>query len=544
MPTNHAVTNQVPPLVDYNVADDAPLLEGLHRENADWAAGELQSLGELAGSEQAQEWGRLANECSPVLRTHDAVGHRIDEVEFHPHYHSLMATAAERGLNAAAWLQQQPGTHTARIAKTFVWAQTDAGHMCPVNMSYSAVPALRHSPEIAARYEKQLASPLYDPRLNPLSAKQSLLFGMSMTEKQGGSDLRANSTSATPTADGTYLITGHKWFTSAPMSDAFLTVARTTNGMSCFLLPRVLLDGSRNAIHFQRLKNKLGNQSNASAEVEYDQAVGELIGEEGRGLRTIMQMVNYSRLGCLMMSAAFMRKGLVRAMHHARHRKAFGSALIDTPLMRNVLSDLALESEAAITLMMRLAGATDRANEGDEDEAKFRRVGLAVGKYWVCKRAQHVVGEALECLGGNGYVEDSGMPRLYREAPLQSVWEGAGNVAALDVLRVIKRSPASLDAFLAEVKLAQGADPRLDAAVLSLTELLADAENLEFAARRLVERMALVLQGSLLVRFSEPAVADAFCASRLDADWGAVFGTLGRAVNTKAIVERVPTYDV
>ncbi|MEV0698080.1 acyl-CoA dehydrogenase family protein [Saccharopolyspora sp. NPDC050389] len=544
MPTNHDVANQVPALVDYNVADDVPLVEGLQRESADWAAEELQSLGELAGSEQAQEWGRLANECPPVLHTHDTVGNRLDEVEFHPHYHSLMATAAERGLNAAAWLQQTPGAHAARIAKAFVWAQTDAGHMCPTNMSYSAVPALRDSPEIVARYEKQLGSPLYDPKPGPLSTKQSLVFGMSMTEKQGGSDLRANTTTATPTADGTYRITGHKWFTSAPMCDAFLAVAQTTSGLSCFLLPRILPDGSRNGIHFQRLKSKLGNRSNASAEVEYDQAVGELIGEEGRGIRTIMQMVNYSRLGCLLMSAAFMRKGLVRAMHHARHRKAFGSPLVETPLMGNVLSDLALESEAAITVMMRLAGATDRANEGNEDEAEFRRLGLAVSKYWVCKRAQHVVGEALECLGGNGYVEDSGMPRLYREAPLQSVWEGAGNVAALDVLRAIKKSPESLDAFLSEVKLAQGSDPRLDAAVLSLTELLGDTENLEFGARRLVERMALVLQGSLLVRFSDPAVADAFCASRLDGDWGAVFGTLGRTADTRTILERVPTYDV
>lgn len=543
MSSTHEVTNQVPPLVDYNIAHDVPLIEGLNREKAAWATDELQTLGELAGSQRAQEWGRLANECSPVLHTHDGVGHRVDEVEFHPYYHSLMATAAEHGLNGAAWLQQRPGAHTARIAKAFVWTQTDAGHMCPVNMSYSAVPALRHSPELADRYEKQLASPLYDPELKDPSTKQSLVFGMSMTEKQGGSDLRANTTSAMPTADGTYRITGHKWFTSAPTCDAFLAVARTTNGMSCFLIPRVLPDGARNGIHFQRLKNKLGNRSNASAEVEYDHAVGELIGEEGQGVRTIMQMVSYSRLGCTMMSAAFMRKSLVRAVHHARYRRAFGSLLIDTPLMRNVLSDLALESEAAITVMLRLAGATDRANEGDDAEAKFRRVGLAVSKYWVCKRAQHVVGEALECLGGNGYVEDSGIPRLYREAPLQSIWEGAGNVAALDVLRAVQRSPESLDAFLAEVKHAQGADPRFDAAVLSLTRLLADPENLEFGARRLVERMALVLQGSLLVRFSEPAVADAFCASRLDGDWGTVFGTLGHDTGTKAILARVPAYD-
>lgn len=544
MSITHSVTNQVPPLVDYDVAQDSPLLEGMGHQRASWASEELHQLGRLAGSQQAQEWGRIANDSPPILHAHDGVGHRVDEVEFHPHYHSLMAAAAEHGLNAAAWRRQRPGAHTARIAKAFVWAQTDGGHMCPVNMSYSAVPALRQSPEMAERYETQLASPLYDPELKELSSKQSLMFGMSMTEKQGGSDLRANTTAAAPTADGMYRLTGHKWFTSAPMCDAFLAVAQTTNGASCFLIPRILPDGARNGIHFQRLKNKLGNRSNASAEVEYDNAAAELVGEEGRGIRAIMQMVNYSRLGCVTLSAAFMRKAVVRAAHHAQYRRAFGSLLIETPLMNNVLSDLALESEAAITLMMRLAGATDRANEGDEHEAKFRRVGLAVSKYWVCKRAQHVVGEALECLGGNGYVEHSGLPLLYREAPLQSIWEGAGNVAALDVLRAIKSSPESFDAFLTEVKLAQGADPRLDTAVQTLASLLTDAEGLEFGARRVVELMALVLQGSLLVRFGEPAVADAFCGSRLAGDWGTALGTLGEKTDTKAILDRVPAYDI
>jgi putative acyl-CoA dehydrogenase len=366
--------------------------------------------------------------------------------------------------------------------------------------------------------------------------KRGLTAGMSMTEKQGGSDVRANTTRAVPRQDGSYLLTGHKWFTSAPMCDLFLVLAQAPGGLSCFLLPRVLPDGTRNRMHLQRLKDKLGNRSNASSEVEYDEAVAWLVGEEGQGVRTIIQMVNMTRLDCVIGAAAGMRLGVTQAVHHATHRKAFGACLLDQPLMGNVLADLAVESEAATVLMMRLAAATDRAFTGDESEAAFRRLGLAVSKYWVCKRAATHAGEALECLGGNGYVEDSGMPRLYRDAPLNSIWEGSGNVAALDVLRAM--ASGGTEAFLAELDAAAGADTRLDAAVADLRKRLAAGPE-QATARRLVERMALTLQGSLLVRHGHPAVADAFCASRLDGDWGVALGTLPSGVDTQAIIARV-----
>jgi putative acyl-CoA dehydrogenase len=541
MPATHVVSNQVPPLVGHDVAADPALLEGLHRHGASWAEAEVHELGRLAGSEQAQEWGRLANAHPPVLHTHDRYGNRVDEVEYHPAYHDLMTVAVEHGMHAAPWRDERPGGHVARAARFHTWAQVEAGHGCPISMTYAAVPALRHNPELAARYESLLAAPVYDPGLRAPDTKRGLTAGMSMTEKQGGSDVRANTTAARRQADGSYLLTGHKWFTSAPMCDLFLVLAQAPGGLSCFLLPRVLSDGTRNRMHLQRLKDKLGNKSNASSEVEYDEAVAWLVGEEGHGVRTIIQMVNMTRLDCVLGGAAGMRAGLVQAVHHATHRQAFGDYLVDTPLMRNVLADLALESEAATTLAMRLAAATDNAFAGDESEAAFRRLGLAVSKYWVCKRASAHAAEALECLGGNGYVEDSGMPRLYREAPLISIWEGSGNVAALDVLRAM--ASGGTDAFIAEVDAAAGADRRLDAAVAALRvsfgELAADPVAAQAGARRVVERMALVLQGSLLVRHGHPAVADAFCASRLGGDWGVAFGTLPAGVDTASIVARV-----
>ncbi len=537
----HAVTNQVPPLVGhgvgYDVGDDPALLEGLTRHGAAWAVDEVHALGRLAGGEEAQEWGRLANAHPPVLQTHDRYGHRIDEVEYHPVYHQLMTVAVEHGLHATPWTEQKAGTHVARAAKFHVWGQVEAGHACPISMTYAVVPALRHNPELSARFEPLLAARRYDPGLRAPETKHGLIAGMSMTEKQGGSDVRANTTRAVPQSDGSYLLTGHKWFTSAPMSDVFLVLAQAPGGLSCFLLPRVLPDGTRNGMHLQRLKDKLGNKSNASAEVEYDEAVAWLVGEEGQGVRTIIQMVNMTRLDCVLAGAAGMRLGLVAATHHAAHRSAFGGYLLDAPLMRNVLADLAIESEAATTVAMRLAAATDNALAGDADEAQLRRIGLAVSKYWVCKRASTHAAEALECLGGNGYVEESGMPRLYREAPLISIWEGSGNVAALDVLRAMGAS----EAFFAEVDQAAGADARLDDAVARLRKDLAgltDPAEAQAAARRMVERMALVLQGSLLVRHGHPAVADAFCASRLGGDWGVAFGTLPTGVDTAAILER------
>ncbi|MFG2054336.1 acyl-CoA dehydrogenase family protein [Micromonospora sp. NPDC048930] len=535
--TTHEVFNQVPPLVGYDAADDPALLDALDREGAGWAAAELHELGRLGGSEQAIEHGRLANEHPPVLRTHDRYGHRVDEVEFHPAWHELMRTAVTHGLHAAPWADDRPGAHVARAAKFYTW-RPDAGHGCPISMTYAAVPALRHNPDLAARYEPLLTATTYDFGLRAPLGKQGLLAGMSMTEKQGGSDVRANTTTARPEPDGTYRLLGHKWFTSAPMCDLFLTLAQAPGGLTCFLVPRVLPDGARNPMRLMRLKDKLGNRSNASAEIEYEHATAWRVGDEGRGVRTIIDMVNLTRLDCVIGAAAGMRQGVLTAVHHATHRRAFDRYLVDQPLMRNVLADLAVESEAATVLMMRLAGATDRSARGDADETAFKRLALAVGKYWVCKRWPAHAAEALECLGGNGYVEESGMPRLFRESPLNSIWEGSGNVAALDVLRAIAREPQVMEAFRAEVTAAAGADARLDAALRQVQADLSDHDDLEPRARRVVERLALVLQGSLLVRHGHPAVADAFCASRLGGDHGHAFGTLPGGVDFAAIISR------
>src|SRR3954452_17568195 len=458
MPATHDVINQVPPLTGRDTADDPALLEGLRREGADWAEDELHDLGTLAGSDRAQEWGRLANENEPVLRTHDRYGHRVDEVEYHPAYHELMTVAVERGLHAAPWSDDRAGAHVARAAKFYLWGQVEAGHACPISMTYAVAPALRHNPELSARFEPLLTATTYDPGLRVPESKRGLTAGMSMTEKQGGSDVRANTTRAVPQDDGSYLLTGHKWFPSAPMCDVFLVLAQAPGGLSCFLLPRVLPDGTRNRMFLQRLKDKLGNHANASSEVEYDGATGWLVGEEGRGVPTIIEMVNLTRLDCTVGSATSMRSGLTRAIHHAQHRKAFGAYLIDQPLMRNVLADLAVEAEAATMLAMRMAGATDNAVRGDERETLLRRIGLAAGKYWVCKRATPHAAEAMECLGGNGYVEESGMPRLYREAPLMGIWEGSGNVSALDTLRAMATRPESVDVLFDELPTSAGQD--------------------------------------------------------------------------------------
>ncbi|GAA4096942.1 acyl-CoA dehydrogenase family protein [Actinomadura miaoliensis] len=540
MPPTHEVLNQVPPHVGHDVADDPALLDGLAREGAGWAADRIHELGRLAGTEQAQEWGRLANEHPPVLRTHDRYGHRIDEVEFHPAWHELMRVAVSHGLHAAPWADDRPGAHVARAAGFYVW-RVDAGHGCPISMTYASVPALRQSPELAAAYEPLLTARDYDFGLRAPLTKTGLLAGMSMTEKQGGSDVRANTTRAVPGPDGAFRLTGHKWFTSAPMCDVFLTLAQGPDGLTCYLVPRVLPDGTLNPLRLMRLKDKLGNRSNASAEIEYDGALAWQVGEGGRGVRTIIEMVNMTRLDCVVGAAAGMRHGTVTAVHHAVHRRAFGRALIDQPLMRNVLADLAVESEAATVLMLRLAGATDRSVRGDEAETAFKRLALAVGKYWVCKRWPVHAAEALECLGGNGYVEESGMPRLFRESPLNSIWEGSGNVAALDVLRAMAREPQTVEAFFAELDLAAGADSRLDTAVKQVKESLADLATIEIRARRVVERLALVLQASLLVRHGHPAVADAFCATRLDGDWGSAFGTLPPGLDLAPIIDRART---
>jgi putative acyl-CoA dehydrogenase len=534
----HEVTNQPPPLVGYDASQDAALLSALGRDGAAAAAeAGLRELGRLAGSEHVQESARLANEYSPKLRSHDRYGHRIDEVEFHPAWHELMTIAIAHGLHATPWQQRQPGAHLARAAKFYVWGQAEAGHLCPISMTYASVPALRHAPELAAAYEPLLASTVYDPGLRPPAGKRGLTAGMSMTEKQGGSDVRANTTTATKTADGSYRITGHKWFTSAPMGDLFMVLAQTPPaGLSCFLLPRVLPDGTRNGMHLMRLKDKLGNRSNASAEVEYENATAWLVGDEGRGVRTIIDMVNATRLDCAVAAATSMRIGVIHAAHHARYRSAFGKRLADQPLMANVIADLAVESEAATTVALRLAAAADRAAAGDEREAAFRRLALPAVKYHLCKLAPAHAGEALECLGGNGYVEESLLPRLYRDAPVNSVWEGSGNVAALDALRALSREPQAAEAFFAELDLARGADRRLDDAIERLRKAAADPS--EHAGRRLAESLAVTLEASLLVRHGDPAVADAFAATRLAADGGRAYGTLPGTVATAAIMGR------
>jgi putative acyl-CoA dehydrogenase len=538
MPRTHEVTNQVPSPVGLDLTTTPALLEALHREGAGWAEHEVRDLALLANSAQVQEWGRVANEHPPLLRTHDRYGNRIDEVDYLPEYHSLMKVAVEHGLHGAPWADPTPGAHVARAAKTIAWGVSDAGHICPISMTYAVVPALRSTPSLAAQYEPLLTNRTYDYGLRAPLGKAGLIAGMSMTEKQGGSDVRANTTRAVAQADGSYLLTGHKWFTSAPMSDLFLTLAQTEGGLSCFLVPRVLEDGTRNSFYLQRLKDKLGNKSNASSEVEYEDAVGYLVGEVGRGVRTIIEMVNMTRLDCAVAAAGGMRFGTAQAVHHATHRSAFGRRLLDQPAMVNVLADLAVDSEAATIVALRLAGAVDRAVRGDTAEAAFRRVGLSVTKYWLCKRWSTHAAESLECLGGNGYIEDSGMPRAYREAPLVSIWEGSGNVAALDTLRAMVKEPEAIEAFFGELGAASGLDTRYDDALSMLQKEFSDGDQLEYRARGVVERMAMLLQGSLLLRNGNEAVTDAFLASRLARDWGVAYGTLPTGLDTATILER------
>ncbi|HEY2192712.1 MAG TPA: acyl-CoA dehydrogenase family protein [Actinomycetospora sp.] len=544
MAPTHVVTNQVPELVDHDLAADPPLLEALEREGAGWSVDALHDIGRRAGSAQVRDWADAAHRNEPRLRAFDRVGNRVDEVDYDPGYHALLDEAVSRGFAGAVWAgpagfgdTPQTGQHVARAAGFLVWSQAEAGHGCPVSMSHAVLPALAHSPELLARFGPGLVSTVYEPGLAEPTTKAGLLAGMGMTEKQGGSDVRANATTATPNADGSHTLTGHKWFTSAPMCDLFLVLAQTASGVTCFLVPRILPDGTRNPFLVQRLKDKLGNRSNASSEPEFDGTIGFLVGDEGRGVRTIIEMVACTRLDNALGSAAGMRDALRRAAWHATHRHAFGSALVDKPLMRAVLADLTVESEAAVTLAMRLAGAQDRS-ASDEHEAAFRRIGVTLGKYWICKRQTAVVGEALECLGGNGFVEESGMPRLFRESPLNSIWEGSGNVNALDLLRVLGREPAAVEAYRAEVGAAFGADHRLDAAWKSILDEL--REPTEERARWLAERMAVVLQGSLLVRHAPTAVADAFVASRVAGEHGEALGTLPRGVDVDGILDRLP----
>jgi putative acyl-CoA dehydrogenase len=516
------VLNQAPPLQPINLFDsDLALAEALGREGGGWGVDRAREAGGVAGGVEAAEHSRRAERNLPILRTHDRHGNRIDEVELDPSWHWLLRGAVERSIASLPWREPQPGAHVVRAALFTLWGNANDGVMCPVSMTYAAVPALRDgAPELTAEWEPRLTRPDYD---------HGALAGMAMTERQGGSDVRANITRAEPVGDGLYEIHGHKWFCSYPPCDVFLVLAQAPGGLSCLLVAR------GPGMEFQRLKDKLGTRSLPSSEVEFHGITGRLVGEEGRGVPAIIRMVNHTRLDCLLGATTGLRRGTVEAIHHARHRSAFGALLVRQPAMRNVLADLAIESEAATASAMRVARSYD------EDEPAFRRFATAVMKYWVSKRAAPHAAEALECLGGNGFVEDSGLPLLYRDAPLNSIWEGSGNVAALDVLRAMVKEPEGLPAFLDECELADGADPRLDAHLESVrerTRAVFAGGDPQFEARRVVEDLAVALQGSLLVRHAPPAVADAFCSARLAGEGGRVFGTLPAGVDAEAIIDR------
>ncbi|HET8559579.1 MAG TPA: acyl-CoA dehydrogenase family protein [Marmoricola sp.] len=538
---NRVAGNQAPPLVGHNVVgSDAALVEAVTRHASAEVLETLLPLGAEAGSADAREHGMLANEFHPELVTFDRYGNRVDEVRFHPSWHWLMERAVGHGLQAAPWEAEEQGdahAHVRRAAGFLAWSQTEPGHGCPISMTYAAVPALRVDDTLAKEWVPRLAATRYDFGLRLPEHKAGVLAGMGMTEKQGGSDVRANVTEARrTTVDGEYTLHGHKWFTSAPMNDVFLVLAQAPGGLTCFVVPRVLPSGDRNRLDVVRLKDKLGNRSNASSELELDGTWAQRLGDEGRGVRTIIEMVAATRLDCVLGSASLMRHALAEASWHVAHRSAFGSVLAEQPLMRNVVADLAVESEAATALAIRLAAAVD--GRDDAHEAALRRIALPLAKFWVCKRTPMMVAEALECLGGNGYVEESGMPLLFRESPLNSIWEGSGNVNALDVLRALGREPEVLDAWITEVGRARGEDPRLDRAIEAVLQMLADAETLEVSARRLAGQMAACLQASLLLRFAPPAVADAFCATRLGGDYNGTLGTLPSGIDLRSIVER------
>jgi putative acyl-CoA dehydrogenase len=534
----HEVTNQVPPLDDIDLyRADLPLQEWVRRFDAGWADQQLSDYGRLAGGPLMQA-GFLANENRPIFKSHDRHGHRIDLVEFHPAYHELMAAAVAAGIPAAPWVDPRAGAQVARAATMYLHNQAEAGTSCPLTMTFACVPALRLQPDIAEIWLPKILSRQYDPRNLPIEQKTGATIGMAMTEKQGGTDVRANTTRAYPVGIGgpgqAYELVGHKWFCSAPMCDAFLTLAHTDKGLTCFLLPRHRPDGVRNQFYIQRLKNKLGNWANASSEVEYRGALAWMIGEEGRGVPTIIEMVSMTRFDCMIGSGSLMRQALTQAAHHCAHREVGGRVLSEQPLMQNVLADLALESEAALALTLRMGKALDSPH--DEQEAKFARLVTAVGKYWICKRAPAMINEAQECLGGAGYVEDTILPRLYREAPVNSIWEGSGNVQCLDVLRALSKEAGVLDALFTELGDGHG-DRRLALHIQQLQTAFRDTDDIQYRARQLTEDVAVALQARLLLEAGNATVSDAFIASRLDPR-GRAYGTLPRGLDVAALVAR------
>ena len=529
------VQNQSPPLEPYNVfASDTVLREAVRREGASWAEGELTELGAKLGKPETVQLGFDANRFPPQLRTLDRYGHRLDEVDFHPAWHQLLEIAIAAGLHSSPWATPKPGGHVGRAAGAYMLGQIESGVYCPLAMTYGSVPTLRHAPHIANEWLPRIYSREYDRRFRPARLKTSALIGMGMTENQGGSDLRTNTTRAQPSADGSFRLYGHKWFMSAPMCDAFLVLAQASNGLSCFLMPRWTPDGERNAIFIVRLKDKLGNRSNASSEVEFQGAYAQLVGEEGRGIPTIIEMGNYTRLECCIGSSGLMRQAVAQAIHHARHRTAFQKKLIDQPLMANVLADLALESEAATVLTMWLARAYDENNEAAQ---VVRRVVTPAAKFWICKRTPFLTYEAMEVLGGSGYIEECIMPRLYREAPVNSIWEGSGNIMCLDVLRALGRTSNAMEILRREV--GEAKDARIRAFAERNEKRLGASDHAdESQARALVRDLILALQASLLVRHAPSNVSDAFCASRLDGEGSAVFGLLPRGLDMRGIAER------
>lgn len=548
----HAVLNQVPPYEDVNLFEtNAALRDAVKFNQPSLATEGLAALGEVAGSAGMQRHARLANLHPPVLHAHDRFGHRIDEVEFHPSYHVLLGAALHHKLHGSPWAADGP-SHVERAAGFMLFTQLEPSVLCPVSMTYAVAPALRANAALQQAFSGLLASPLYDARFQLATEKTAMTMGMGMTEKQGGSDVRANTTQAVRDGEDAwgerYRLVGHKWFMSAPMSDAFLVVAQTAAGPTCFFLPRWLPDGTLNAVRIQRLKDKLGNKANASSEVEFVDAFAWRVGDEGRGLPQILAMGALTRLDCALGTAGLMRGAVSLALHHATHRMAFGKRLVDHALMRNVLADLALESEAATALALRLARAVDRSEDASapaaerEHEALMRRLLTPAAKYWVCKRGSHLAQEAMECLGGNGYVEEHGegvMARIYREMPLNSIWEGAGNIMALDLLRALRSGPVA-DALVHETRAAKGAHPMLDRA---MQRLLARVENGvdEIDARRFARDLALVTQGALLAQTAPAPVFAAFCESRLDGAPDA-FGQLGAATDFDAILRRAAAH--